>query len=123
MSQDILRIASLKFQEKFIIHPTQEKYASLEDMINEFRSDQEPYLSWLSPDKRVFVLDFAKIFRHKLNMDFHKRYADACKSGEEGAMEKFVRHDPDWIAIRNAARECVNSIGYDLEKWEREQGC
>ncbi|OGX13978.1 MAG: hypothetical protein A2351_05365 [Omnitrophica bacterium RIFOXYB12_FULL_50_7] len=120
MNSEILRFSSLKYQDRYILNATKENYVIFEDMLfNEFRSDQESYLNQLAPNKRAIVADFCKVL-HDRRDEVYAKYKVARTLKE---VSEIIYHDPNWVAIRNAALDCIKKLGYDLEDFERREGC
>jgi hypothetical protein len=53
----------------------------------------------------------------------HEVYAKYKAAGTLKEISEIIYHDPDWVAIRNAALDCVKKLGYNLEDFECREEC
>lgn len=100
-------LASLKMQDKYMIHETASNYLLPEDLIE---------------DACSFVIDrdyFAEVKSKSLNelKEAIKTYL-TCNE-EVSDNKKFVYEYRPWIEVRNKAKALVDELEFDLEAWEQ----
>ncbi len=114
----LAHLASMKMQERYIIHATKDNYLCPGDLLEDGFSVVELLSNrWrrkvsLSRSERRTVTEFTDVLK--------KEY-DFIDLNKVESREEFVNNNEHWANIREAAQKCEAALGFDLDEWEKEQ--
>jgi hypothetical protein len=99
-------LASVKEQEKYIVHGTKDAYLLPEELLER---------AWnLLAERKDIALPASK---HLAPL---RDAVDACDVPEEVSNEQLVRSYEPWLKVRALAQACLKEMGFDLEAYERD---
>jgi hypothetical protein len=107
----IARLASLTLQERFITHATADNHYVVELLLDEAHGVADDLLS-----NRGYAESLSESGRQALRAFddvFQREVGQVNLSGSD-----LVHQDPAWAAIREAARHCLDGVGFDLAQFE-----
>jgi hypothetical protein len=117
--RDLATLASERLQERYVINGTREEYLLPEEVFESALSSASSAVapvavSSLSPTERDATRKFVNELR-----DVSERLPleDPRISNEE-----LIMRNESWAAARSAAKVLLEQFGFDLGRWEREQG-
>ena len=107
------RMASLEYQDKYIVHPTIDEYEDPSEMA-EFL-----YTGCKNALLEQFEFCFLPYERDALRelMELIDRYFKD-QSLLEGVCEYLVYHNKSWVEVRELALKTLYTFGYDLEDFD-----
>ncbi|MBI4122059.1 MAG: hypothetical protein HY461_01880 [Parcubacteria group bacterium] len=113
--QLIAAFASLKCQVRYLIHPTG-KYLMIDCMYNDYWPENVnmslPFYikeGSLTPDEAEDVRSFNEVLiKEYQQLDNQEPYT------------VMVLKNPSWARIREAAKQCLKKLKFDLKRWEDE---
>lgn len=122
----IARLASLKYQERFVIHGNKNNYMTIDELVQEFRLGENEITSRL--EKGLITekqADIARKFIHVfksvlLESDFLSRYWKDTQNGHRTVAD-IIYNDSGWLQIRELARRSLREFGIsdqEFEQWE-----
>ena len=107
------RMASLEYQDKYIVYPTINKYEDPSEMAELL------YTECKSALLEQFEFCFLPYERDALRelMELIDRYFKD-QSLLEGVCEYLVHHNKSWVEVRELALKTLYTFGYDLEDFD-----
>jgi hypothetical protein len=114
IEENLARLASRKYQHSFVTEATKEEYVLPNEMLDSASSLLETTLSsptlsrTLNESERDCLARALARFR-RLQKEI--RFEDPGFS---------VERDEGWRVVREVANRCVNTMGFDLARWEAE---
>ena len=107
------RMASLKYQDKYIVHPTIDAYEDPSEMAELlcdecWRALDEKFEFCFLPYEREILKELAELI--------YKYFKD--QSLLEGIGEYLVYHNKSWIEVRELALKTLHIFGYDLDDFD-----
>jgi hypothetical protein len=109
-------LASLAVQERFIVHATADQYLLPEELIDGALNFK---IFLATFPKETSAAELAALTQFSESLD---AAVDAIDLGPDTTSESLIHHDPAWASVRDAARKCLDALGFDLPGWEKEQG-
>ena len=107
------RMASLEYQDKYIIHPTIDAYEDPSEMAELLCTECENAL--LEQFKFCFLPYERDALRELMEL-IYKYFKD--QSLLEGIGEYLVYHNKSWIEVRELALKTLHIFGYDLDDFD-----
>ena len=107
------RMASLEYQDKYIVHPTIYEYESPSEMADLLYTECENAL--LERFKFCF-LPYERDALRELKELIDRYFKD--QSLLEGVCEYLVYHNKSWVEVRELALKTLYTFGYDLEDFD-----
>ena len=107
------RMASLEYQDKYIVHPTIYEYESPSEMADLLYTECENAL--LERFKFCFLPYERDALRELLEL-IDRYFKD--QSLLEGIGEYLVYHNKSWIEVRELALKTLHIFGYDLDDFD-----
>jgi hypothetical protein len=99
-------LASLKEQEKYIVHGTKDEYLLPEELLER---------AWnLLAERTDIALPASENLAHL------RAAVEVCDVPEEVSNEQLVRQYEPWLEVRARAKAYLEEIGFDLEAYERD---
>ncbi len=114
----LAHLASMKMQDKYIIHATKDNYLCPDELLEDGFSVVELLAKrWLwsvslSRSECGAVTEFTDVLK--------KEY-DFIDLNKFETLEEFVNNNEHWSNIREAAQKCLAELGFDLDAWEKEE--
>ena len=108
------RMASLEYQDKYIVHPTINKYEDPSEMAELLCTECENAL--LERFKFCF-LPYERDALRVLVEFIYKNFNDRSLL-EADDYEYLVHHNPSWVEVRELALKTLYTFGYDLEDFD-----
>ena len=108
------RMASLEYQDKYIVHPTIDEYEDPSEMA-EFL-----YIGCKNALLEQFKFCFLPYERDALRelMELIDRYFKDQSLLEGDTYEYLVYHNKSWVEVRELALKTLHIFGYDLEDFD-----
>ena len=107
------RMASLEYQDKYIVHPTKDYYVLADEIVD-----------WLCDECKNALLEqfefcFLPYERDALRelLELIDRYFKD-QSLLEGVCEYLIYHNKSWVEVRELALKTLYTFGYDLEDFD-----
>ena len=108
------RMASLEYQDKYIIHPTIDEYEDPSEMAEVLCNQCERALS----DKfRFYFLPYEREILKELAELIYKYFKDQSLL-EGDTYDYLVYHNKSWIEVRELALKTLHIFGYDLDDFD-----
>ena len=112
-------LASVVYQRRYIIGSTKDNYIipsevleSIYSVLNKFENRPE-FTTDMSEAEKRSVNEFRRFFK---NMAPRAPSDDVAVTNEE-----LVEHNPTWVGLRDAAKKCLDEMGFDLAAWEKKE--
>lgn len=108
-------LASLRVQEQYIVHGTKDEYLLPEELLDhalDITRLIEMFPHETSSAERAALAQFSNALEAELK---------AIALGPGITAETLVYRDPAWAKVREAARKCLEAVGFDLWRWEQKQ--
>ena len=119
----LAELASSKFQLKFCVEGTAEEYVLIDGLIEDLASDLV-FFRWSPRPGRWASLEQHigdKALSHILAIESaYKSTPDFLEKYSFETLRELVDKDPIWATIREEASFALDAMGFDIDKWERE---
>ena len=109
------RMASLEYQDKYIVHPTKDYYVLADEIIDWLYDECKNAL--LEQFRFCFLPYEREILKELVDL-IYKYFRDGSllKGEEEG--DYLVYQNKSWIEVRGLALKTLYTFGYDLEDFD-----
>ncbi len=99
-------LASVKEQEQYIVHGTEDEYLLAEELLE---------MAWnLLAERKDIALPASETLSHLRDA------VRVCDVPEEVSNEQLVREYEPWLEVRRLAKAYLEELGFDLEAYERD---
>ena len=117
ISDILARLASLLYQQKFIIGGTRDKYVLPDQLLGEVISYMNTMLS--NPNLSGALNEKQREELASLLHDLERLSCLIPFDDESVSNEELVLRNQCWIDVRNLASAFLNKGGFDLKEWEK----
>jgi hypothetical protein len=100
-------LASLTLQERYIVNGYRDNYLLPEELLNSAIN--------------FFFEQRGVPYENTASLDEFKKSIQNCDIPETISRHELVHKYTPWIRVREKARVCLNELGFDLEKWEKNE--
>lgn len=116
LTHEIARLASSRYQDRFILNGTKDEYVLPEEIIDTVRGTIATILA-----NPLILRSYSE-----LEVIALKRLDDIASTAyrilpwELGSGDVILSH-PEWQRLQTCAQSCLRDFGFDLETWERSE--